>query len=235
MRRILSIILCAVLLCGSACADTLRVSGSATVAAQCDSAVIYLGAEFLESDVSAAQGALNQAVADILAALEGDEPLALDEQDIRTESYYLNQEYSYNYETDESVPAGYRAGCMLSIQVRDVSLAARVIDVAFGAGANRMNGIEFCLADDTAVKDQVLALAIEDGMRKAKLAAQAAGISLEGMTLSLDCTGGSYGVDNGMRTYATAESAGDAAKGASVRGGTSTYSATVTLTYSTPE
>ncbi len=226
MKRWMAFLAATLMLFGCACADSIKVTGSATVTASPDCAVIHVGAEYLCEDVSQAQEQLNGTIAAVLAALEGGE-FALTEGDIQTESYYINTEYRYNYETDESIQAGYRAGCILSVCVNDTEMAGRVIDAAFGAGANRMNGIEFRLRDATEVNDQALTLAIDDALRKARLIASASGISLDGLSVNVDTTGGYY-ADNG-RMYAMAE---DKAMGASVRSGLLSYTATVTVTYS---
>ena len=117
----------------------------------------------------------------------------------------------------------------LRITVRDVDLAGSVIDTAFAHGANIIQDITFGLTDAGPYNDQALAQAVSDGMHKAEVIADAAGLTLPAFPKSIVEDVNAY-YDRGL--LVNAESAMDAAgMGASVMGGTLKVTASVVLTY----
>ena len=58
----------------------------------------------------------------------------------------------------------------------------QIIDVAIRAGANQVQGIRFDIADKQSLQLQALELAVQQGMTKAKVMAESAGLLLGGLT-----------------------------------------------------
>ena len=56
-----------------------------------------------------------------------------------------------------------------------------MIDLAFGAGANTLNGINFSATDTTAAKEKAMRLAVADAQSKAEVLADAAGLQIRGI------------------------------------------------------
>lgn len=233
MTRKLAAVLMAMLMMlsmlgGAALADdTVTVTGRATVQLQPDMARITLGVTATDEEVLAAQQTVNAALSDIVAALTGEE-LAIKAEDIATTDYYIYEQYEYNYDEGTSEMVGYEANASLSILVRDIDQAGIVIDAAMQAGANRLSGVEFLSSDQTAVRDEALQLAVQDGMRKANVIAAAAGIQLPKLPSSItEMT--DYGYETGNVLYAKATE--DSAAGTQLQAGLLNLTATVQITY----
>jgi uncharacterized protein YggE len=79
---------------------------------------------------------------------------------------------------------GYAATNLVTIKVRDLARLGAVIDSVGAAGANRIVGVGFELADSRARLDEARKLAVEDARAKATLLAEAAGVTL-GPALSI--------------------------------------------------
>ena len=231
MKWMTCLMLCAllVLLAGGAQAASLTVTGSATVKAEPDRAVVLLGVQETEADVTQAQAKVNGKISAILKALEEDEEYPIASEDITTEQYDISPRYEYG-EKNQQVLTGYRAECVLSIVVRDIDRVGRVIDAAFAAGANEMDSIRFELSDTAQVNDQALTLALENALHKAQLLAQAAGIDLSTCEMNLTANADSDVSSSRNVLYMTAEAMD--ADGTSVRGGQLSFTASVSLTYS---
>ncbi len=214
MKKLAALILALMMvLCmgGAALADdTITVTGTATVQLEPDMVMITLGVEAIDPEVLNAQKTVNETMAKVIEALTGEE-LAIAEEDIATSEYYINERYEYDYGTGKSEMIGYAATAMLSICVREIDKAGAVIDAAMQAGANRLNGVEFMSSNQTDARDQALTIAVQDGMRKAKVIAAAAGIQLPALPSAIvEQDSFAYSASNSIVMYdmamATAES-----------------------------
>ena len=234
MKRMTAAILAMILMLamsGAALADdTITVTGSATVQLEPDMVTVMLGVTATEDEVIAAQQKVNEAMAAVVAVLTGEE-LAIAPEDIATTEYYINEQYEYDYETSRSVMVGYEAAAMLSVCVRDIDRAGLVIDAAMQAGANRLNGVEFMSSDQTAARDQALTLAVQDGMRKAKVIAAAAGVNLPAIPSAITEESAQAYPMTSNALYAYAEATADTAGGTKLQAGLLNLTARVVLVY----
>ncbi len=94
-------------------------------------------------------------------------------EDIKTRSINISTEYD---QQDRTRIRAYRVSSSVQVQIRNVSTTSQVIDAAVAAGANRVDGISFAVADQTPFKDQARALAMADARRKADQLASLAGM-----------------------------------------------------------
>lgn len=231
MKRALALVLVAmVMLCGVALADEqIAVTGTATVRLEPDMVMITLGVSAQKEDVLAAQQEVNAKMALVIAALKDE--MLIPEEDIATTEYRINESYEYNSMRGRSEKVGYSAVAMLSICVRDIDQAGAVIDAAMKAGANQLSGVEFMSSDQRDARDQALTLAVQDGMRKAKTIAAAAGIKLPLLPSSIsEVSMSSYAASNS--TYMMMDTvAGEAEKGTSLQAGMLSVTAKVNITY----
>jgi len=234
MKKLMCLILAAVLLLsmtGAALADdTITVNGTATVQLEPDMVMIMLGVEAVDPEVLNAQKTVNEAMAKVIEALTGEE-LAIAEEDIATSEYRIDERYEYNYEVGKSEMIGYAATAMLSICVRELDKAGAVIDAAMMAGANRLSGVEFMSSNQTDARDQALTIAVQDGIRKAKVIAAAAGIELPAIPSEIiEQSSYSYAASNSIVMYdmvaATAEGSAT-----TLQAGMLSLNATVQITY----
>ncbi|MBQ2957349.1 MAG: SIMPL domain-containing protein [Clostridia bacterium] len=205
MKKMTALILMLVLLMtmgGAALADdTITVSGTATVQLQPDMVMIHLGVTATDAAVLVAQRTVNEAMNKVIEALTAEE-LGIASEDIATAQYRIEEEYEYSSIRGTSEKIGYSAIAMLSVCVRDLDKAGTVIDAAMQAGANQLGGVEFMSSDQTGARDQALTLAVQDGMRKAKVIAAAAGVELPPIPASIvEKESYSYAVSNSVVMY----------------------------------
>ena len=234
MKKLMSLILTAVLLLtmsGAALADdTITVTGTATVQLEPDMVMIMLGVEAIDPEVLNAQKAVNETLAKVVEALTGEE-LAIAEEDIATSEYRIDERYDYNYESGKSEMIGYAATAMLSICVRELDKAGAVIDASMLAGANRLNGVEFMSSNQTDARDQALTIAVQDGIRKAKVIAAAAGIVLPALPSSIvEQTSYSYAHSNTIVTFDMAAATSEGSS-TTLQAGMLSLNAEVQITY----
>lgn len=181
MRKLISLFL-ALLLAFSmtaALAETrLVVTGTGEVLIPADTAVVTLGVTIRDTDALRAQGKANETVAAIRQALTGE---GIDPESINTGVVHLFPVYDYSGETERIV--AYTATSTLAVKVTDVSLAGRIVDLAFGAGANNLEDISFSASDDSEARTEALKGAFTDAEGKAEVLARASGKKIVGIEL----------------------------------------------------
>jgi uncharacterized protein YggE len=153
--------------------------GHAEIKAKPDIAYVEVGvisesrdqAEAVQSNASTATAvasALNQA--------------GIAQADIETEAYGVEPQYDYN--ASPPVLTGYQVTNTMRVTVRDLSKTGLVIDRATKAGASRIDGVSFDLADRAKTEDAALAAAVRSACEKAGGMADVAGATL-GRLISL--------------------------------------------------
>ena len=198
MRKLIAILLALTLVLGlsSALAEqTVTVTGNGEVLVTADTAVVSVGVSLRKRDALQAQAAVNEVIAKIRATLT---EAGFNEEDISTGYVSLWGVYDYNGEA-EAITA-YNASSSLAVKVTDMARVGEVIDLAFGAGANTLDGVSFSVSDDTEARKEALKAAVADAKEKAAVLAEAAGIGeLEIKTVS---DGGIYSYDSGVNNFA---------------------------------
>ena len=200
----------------------ISVTGTGEVLVPADTAVVSLGVSAADKEVRTAQGTANETIAAIRSALmEG----GIAEEDINTD--YINIYAMYDYSAGSERITGYNANSTLAIRVKDIDRVGEVIDIAFGAGANTLNGINFSATDTTAAKEKAMRLAVADAQAKAAVLAEAAGLLIQGIE---DITEqNTYSYDKGvMNNFDVAEAA---AAGTVVQAAKLTVSSSVVITF----
>ena len=229
MRKLIAFILILSLaLCASAAlADqTITVTGSGETLVTADTAVVSLGVSVRKTDALWAQSAANEAIARIREALTG---AGFSEEDISTGYINLYTVYNYNDLGEEAVSA-YNASSSLAVKVTDMARVGEVIDLAFAAGANTLDGVSFSVSDDAAARAESLKAAVADAKEKAGILAEAAGLGeLEIVNIQ---EGNVYSYDSGVNNFSRKTMAVEEAMGATtvVRAAKIIVSAAVTVT-----
>ena len=233
MRKLTALLLALALTLGlsAAFADTkITVTGSGEVLIPADVAVISLGVNVRSAEAPSAQAEANEVIAKIREALTA---AGIDEEDISTG--YINLYAAYDYSSSVERITGYNASSTLAVKVTDMTRVGEVIDLAFGAGANMLDGVSFSAKDDTAARAEALKAAVADAKAKADVLAEAAGLGkleLENIT-----EGGIYAYDSGANNFSAkgmiTEQAEDAAT--VIRAAKICVSASVTITYEAKE
>ena len=212
MRKLTALLLALALTLGlsAAFADTkITVTGSGEVLIPADVAVISLGVNVRSAEAPSAQAEANEVIAKIREALTA---AGIDEEDISTG--YINLYAAYDYSSSVERITGYNASSTLAVKVTDMTRVGEVIDLAFGAGANMLDGVSFSVQDETAARADALRMAVEDAKAKAAVLAEAAGFT--NLEIENIQENGVYAYDSGANNFAVkaagmAESAADAA------------------------
>lgn len=154
----------------------LTVRGTAEVMAAPDLAVIRLGVEAQQKSAGDAQQQVNRAAQAIFQALQS---AGVQHDSIRSTGVTLNPVYTHPGERGgEPKLAGYRAQNVVSVRVPDMDRVGPVLDAGLGAGANRVDGLQFSLRDDAELRRDALSQAIQEARTKAETMASALGVTL---------------------------------------------------------
>ena len=217
------------LMTGAAMAETkITVSGTGEVRVSADTAVISLGVNARDKDVLTAQKKVNESISAIRKALIEQ---GIKEESINTE--YINIYAIYDYHNDQEQLSAYDASSTLAIKVTDMESVGALIDAAFAAGANTLNGISFSASDTEEAENEAMKEAVADAKKKAEVLAQASGLQITGIELISES--GVYSYENNIgNVYAkgrdfveTAEDSGTVVQAAKL-----IVNATVSITFS---
>ena len=133
--------------------SSIRVTGDARVSARPDRVQIDLGVQNqapLSQDAAAANARQLDAVLTAVRKAAG--PGA----QLRTVSYSLSPNYQYHTSGGEPTITGYTALNVVEVTLDDLARIGDVIDAATRGGANRVQGIQFTVRDQDAVRAQAL-------------------------------------------------------------------------------
>ena len=229
IRKTLALLLAAVLLaaCSAAAAETrISVSGTGETRISADTAVISLGVSARDRDVQKAQQTGNENIAGIRQALLDN---GVAEENINTD--YMSIYAIYDYDEDVEKVRAYNASTTLAVKVTDMDLVGRLIDEAFAAGANTLNGISFSASDTEEARDESLKAAVEEARAKAEVLAEASGLKITGIeTVSEE---NAYSYDNSVGNFSAKrmEEAADTGFGTVVQAAKLIVSVTVSITF----
>lgn len=155
--------------------SSIRVTGEARVSARPDRVQIDVGVSS-QSEHSAQAAADNaREVAAVLAALR---PAAGPGAEVKTVSYSLSPNYQYHPGGEPPTLTGYTALNVVRVTLDDLGRMGNVIDAATRAGANRVQGIQFTLRDQDAVRAQALREAAVRARAEADVLASALGLKI---------------------------------------------------------
>ena len=211
-----------------AAAETrITVSGTGETRISADTAVISMGVSARDKDVLKAQQTVNERIAKIRQALTG---IGVAEENINTD--YMSIYAIYDYADDVEKVQAYSASMTLAVKVADMEIVGKVIDEAFAAGANTLNGISFSASDTAAAEKESLQAAVADARAKAEILAEAAGLKITGIELVSD--GNVYSYDNSVGNFSAKRMEGaamDAGYGTMVQAAKLIVSASVSITF----
>lgn len=124
---------------------------------------------------------------------------------------------------------GYQASNSISVETGAIEQVGGFIDAAIGAGASRVNFVNFNLRDDSKVRSEAFANACKDAQLKANAAAQALGLKIKRVT-KITSAGDFYPQQQG--NYAAMQSfSASVAAPTPINPGELTVQATVTVIY----
>lgn len=147
------------------------VSGDALVQARPDTAMISVAVVTQAQTALAAQqenARRSEAMVRALKAAAGAGA------EVETSGYSLQPQYTYR-ENQTPLIRGYEARNTVTVTLGDLSKVGPVIDAATAAGANNIDSLSFTLRRDEPARDQALAAATREALRKAQVMAVALG------------------------------------------------------------
>jgi uncharacterized protein YggE len=155
--------------------SSIRVTGDAKVTAKPDRVQIDIGVTTRapQSQDAATQNA-RQVEAVLAAVRKAAGPAAV----LKTISYSLNPNYQYHPNGGEPTIDGYTANNVVQVTLDELAKIGAVIDAATQAGANHVQGIQFTLRDQAAVRAQALREAATRARAEAEVLAEALGLKV---------------------------------------------------------
>lgn len=157
--------------------NTIDVTATATVYSTPDKADIYLGVETQKETALASQ----QENADLISAVKNAIiNKGVSSNDIETNSYNVELIRDYSEKGNYKIIA-YKTIHILKIKLKDTQKAGAVIDAAVGAGANRVDTVQFSLTDSRSdqLREQALSQAMDTAKEKATAIASKAGVTIK--------------------------------------------------------
>lgn len=158
---------------------SLAVTGNGEVWADPDEAIVRLGATAQAPTARAAQAEVNRIAGAVRSALAA---AGVAEERLQTSELSLHPVYAHPGPRDapdqEPRIVGYRASNVVSVRLSEMERVAAVIDAGLGAGANRLEGLSFTLADDRGARQEALRRAVRAAQEKAQAIAGALGVDL---------------------------------------------------------
>ena len=153
------------------------VSGKGEVSVVPDIVSLRLGIEAQETSVAEAQTKAAEAMNKVMAALTES---GIDEKDIQTQYFSIQQVTKWNRETEEQIIIGYRVTNTVTAKIRDTDKAGSIIDAVAKAGGDltRINGISFSVDDPSAYYEEAREKAMDEAEAKAKQLARLGGVTL---------------------------------------------------------
>jgi uncharacterized protein YggE len=207
---------------------TLDVTGRGTLTVKYDTANITLGFTELKDAATEAYSVTGTSMDKVVSALKD---AGVKEDDMKTGTFTLNEEWDYTQ--NGRVFKGYRVNNTLIVTTHDLTKVAGLIQQAVAAGANSLQGISFSVKDTDALVDQALDLAVDDAKAKAERVAGRLGAKVVGVIrINVQDNGRGpvpYMADTAVASGMSMKAA--AAAPAPVFGGTTEYSATVSVTF----
>lgn len=153
---------------------TISVLGEGRISAQPDMATVTLGVETAGDSANTALAENGAATAKVIEELRNAGVAA---KDMQTSSLTLGP----RWEQPEGQPAriaGFVAANLITVTVRDLPKLGGVLDAVARNGANTFQGLSFGLTDRRPREDEARRAAVADALARAKLYAEAAGVTL---------------------------------------------------------
>ena len=155
----------------------ITVTGAAEAEAVPDLASVTAGVDTRADTAADALAANSETMTAIFAALDA---AGIERRDVQTSQLSLNPVFEPFREEAEMPPAvvAYEASNMVTVRVRAINSLGAVIDALAKAGANRLQGVSFEVADPKPHLDTAREKAVADARGRAELYARAAGVAL---------------------------------------------------------
>jgi uncharacterized protein YggE len=152
----------------------ISLSGNGEVRRAPDIAFVTTGVLSQGTTAAEALAANTSAMNALFAALKDG---GIAEKDVQTSNFMVQPRYNFQ-ENKAPELVGYDVSNNVTITVRKIGDLGALLDKVVQAGSNQINGIGFDVSEPSASLDQARKLATEDATRKAKIYAEAMGVTL---------------------------------------------------------
>jgi uncharacterized protein len=162
----------------------ITVTGTGTTYGEPDMAIVDLGVDTVDTDITVASAKTDEVVKALMA---GFETLGIDTKDIRTSYYNVFRETPYNPDgtTGEAV---YHVQNIMSITVRDISKVGQLLSDSIAASANVVSGVQYTLSNPEKLAKEARELAAKDAFAKAQELATLANVELGDIVMITDAS-----------------------------------------------
>ena len=197
MKKTIALVLALVLtvFASLALADSeICVTGKGEVYVPADKAFVSIGVQLAMQNVQEAQKNVNERVNTIRAKLL---EAGIDGDDINTDNINI---YAYTeFDDAGNEKTLYHVSSMLTVRVTDTDRTGKVIDIAFAAGANVLNGVTFTATETAEAEKEAMQMAVKNAREKAGILAEAAGLKITGVDKITEGYSGSF--DSGLNVF----------------------------------
>lgn len=162
---------------------TMTLSGQGEVEVIPDMAMVSIGVETEGKTAGEALAANTEQAGAVIATLK---EAGIEPRDLQTSNFSIQPVYADRKSYQDGAPRiiGYRVFNQVSARVRALDDLGSILDKVVSTGANRINGVSFGVSEEGEARDLARTRAVEDAARKARLYAEAAGVTL-GQILSI--------------------------------------------------
>lgn len=122
----------------------------------------------VSTEATSATEALRQNSAEMQNVIARIKSLGVADKDIQTTGISLNAMHDYDQAAKRQVFRGYQASNRVSVILRKIDDAGKVLDALVAAGATDLNGPSFSIENDEPAKDTARARAIERAQARAQ-------------------------------------------------------------------
>lgn len=165
----------------------INVNGEGLVKAKPDLATTQVAVDVINKDVVEAQRDAATRMDRVMARLK---ELGIAADDIKTSQYSISPQYDYAANNSKPTLTGYRVVNAISVSIRQLDKAGQILDAVIAAGATRVDGVSFTIADPTPLQSQARAAAVKQARARAEELAKAAGVTLGKVTSINERTAG---------------------------------------------
>ncbi|MCA8878419.1 MAG: SIMPL domain-containing protein [Rhodobacteraceae bacterium] len=182
----------------SAAERTITVTGEGQVAAAPDLATVRLGVAVRADSARAAVTGMSDAMQQVMDAVTA---AGIADTDVQTEGLNLGTVYAPRPEEGPPPAPEFEARTIVALKSHDIAGLGGLLDTLVSSGANELQGVTFGLTDPKSAEDDARRDAVADALAKAKLYAEAAGVTL-GAVISITENGAAPGPVVMMRAAA---------------------------------
>lgn len=153
----------------------------------------------------------------------------IEDKDIKTSAYNLSPRYAYEQKTGKSRIDGYQITQTVTVKVRNLDDAGKIVGALPSVGVNQISGPDFSVEDMDAFLHSAREEAFDKAHAKAKELARLAGAGVGRVVTFSESTGGNY--PRPMYMKADMGMGGEAASAPQFEAGSDEARVTVSVTY----